>query len=120
MGKRLTALAVALALVVGLCPGTALAAADLTVGSAAGRDAALTAQATKAANATKLAKKAIKLMNALPKASKIKLAHVKKTAAAYDAVHAATRNWSAFRKMGASTQKKFLSAFKKKFVPACP
>ena len=58
-------------------------------------------------------------MNALPKASKIKLAHVKKTAAAYDAVHAATRNWSVFGKMGASTQKKFLSAFNKKFAPAC-
>ena len=126
MGKRLTALAVALALVVGLCPGTALAAADLTagpadltVGSAAGRDAALTTQATKAANATKLAKKAIKLMNALPKQSKVKLAHVKKTAAAYDAVHAATKDWAAFSKTGAGTRKAFLGAFNKKFAPAC-
>ena len=119
MGKRLTALAVALALVVGLCPGTALAAADPTVGSTAGRDAALTTQATKAGNATKLAKKAIKLMNALPKQSKVKLAHIKKTAAAYDAVHAATKDWAAFSKMGAGTRKAFLGAFNKKFAPAC-
>ena len=122
MGKRLMALAIALALVVGLSPATALAAPSLTAGSATGQDAALTAQPSLTAqstSATKLAKKAIKLMNALPKVSKIKLAHAKKTATAFDAVDAATRDWAAFSKMGASTQKSFLKAFNKKFVPAC-
>ena len=121
----MAALVVSLALIVSLCPGPAVAATDLAVGSHAegaaltAQDTALTTQATKAANATKLAKKAIKLMNALPKQSKVKLAHVKKTAAAYDAVHAATKDWAAFSKTGAGTRKAFLGAFNKKFAPAC-
>ena len=129
MWKRLMILTIALVLAAGLCPGAALAAPDLSAGSAAGlgaapaaqgaRDGALATQAAKATRATRLAKRAIKLMNALPKASKVKLAHAKRTAAAYEAAVAATRDWAAFGKVGASTQKAFLKAFNKKFVPAC-
>ena len=113
MRKGMLALALALALVAGLCPGMALAAPDLSTGSeAAGTE--LAAQASTAS----LAKKATKLMNALPKASQIKLTHVSKTAAAFKAADAATKNWGAFTKLGKSTKKSFLKAFNNKFMPA--
>ena len=54
----------------------------------------------------------------MPSASKIRLAHVKKTAAAFKAADAATANWNAFLKLGTNTKKTFLNAFNKKFVPA--
>lgn len=133
MGKGIATWALALALVVGLCPGMALAAPDQSASNdkaivlttqtstapqqseaSDGADLVLTTQASTAS----LAKKATKLMKALPKASKIKLTHSKKTAAAFAAADKATSNWTAFNKLGKSTKKAFLNAFNNKFMPA--